>query len=216
MVPSDQQVRVYDESVSATVFAEMPFKSLCAMTSTTFGCNIQWIVSQILLMDFKLSVYPPSDDYIRPIVFEPTSQAPYVHIISSFVFPALRPKEVASIRRGAKNYWGHKRLHQAMRGYLNEISASTCEMPQQRVVDLPEKVPWKEYIAFHKEWKKLVGTGGCSMYLRFMKAPDHNRRQQLRLNYVVQQRDGSHVLLHPGRKVRDDAKLIYLNPGDLE
>ena len=156
-------------------------------------------------------LYPPEYDYTQAIPSAPTRQVPPAHIISNVAHPAgLSYNEAAAIRRGEKP----QGLRKAMRKCLDDVSDAESMRPTERVVELPEGLPWKEYIAFHTDWQKLVGTGIERMYLRFMAKPDHNRGQQLRLEYVVQRQDGSHVLLHPGKHAGGDAQPKYLKFGE--
>ena len=101
-------------------------------------------------------------------------------------------------------------LHQAMRDHLQAVSDANEAIPYRRHVEVLPELPWRQYIAFHDKCELFVGKGIVRFYLQFMSKVDPNRNGQLRLNYVVERRDGSVVLLHPGTTPRNDAKPIYL------
>ena len=100
-----------------------------------------------------------------------------------------------------------------MRKELQDVASGSEENPYERRREVLQTLPWREYIAFHKECDRFVGPGIEHFYLYFMPEvdPQSVRNGQLRLNYVIERLDGAAVLLHPGGKPRNDAKPILLD-----
>ena len=104
-------------------------------------------------------------------------------------------------------------LHSAMRQLLQDVSAASEQKPYQRKIEVPPTLPWQEDLAFHPKSELLIGPGVEHFFLYFMPEIDPNRKGQIRLNFVIERQDGSHVLLHPGGRPSQDAQPIYLAPG---
>jgi len=109
-------------------------------------------------------------------------------------------------------------LHKALRGHLQEVAGASPKKPEHRIVEVPKSLPWREYIAFHHEHDRWIGPGIVRFHLYFMPDidPQQMRQGQLRLNYVIHRADDSHTLLHPGTRPVNDAKPIYLSPGEFQ
>ena len=88
-----------------------------------------------------------------------------------------------------------------MRAFLDATSRSQPTDPEVFAFDIPANVSWRNYIARHSEWERIVGSGITRAQLIFLpEIRDPNRDKQLRLDYVFENRDGGRCQLHPGNK----------------
>ena len=100
-------------------------------------------------------------------------------------------------------------VKQKMRKFLDDVAISQPTIPSKLVWEFPEYLPWKQYIVHHKHYAEIVGGGLVRAALEFLPGdPDHNRRNQLRLDFVFENVDGVHCRLHPGNTAKD-AKPIF-------
>ena len=109
-------------------------------------------------------------------------------------------------------------LHSALRAHLQAVANHSEQTPYQRLIEVPATLPWREYIAYHDKCDVFIGPGIERFYLYFMPQVDRqkSRHGQLRLNYVIERRDGSYILLHPGSKPRNDAQPIRLSQNEFQ
>jgi hypothetical protein len=105
-------------------------------------------------------------------------------------------------------------LRKALRAHLQQVAEASEITPQDRSVEVPSTLPWRDYIAHHQAHDEWIGTGIIRFHLFFGPQRDANRGGQLRLNYVIQRLDNSHVLLHPGSRAQGDANPRILPPGE--
>ena len=69
---------------------------------------------------------------------------------------------------------------------------------------------WRTYIAMHKDAESLVGAGITAASGEFIDGTqDPNRSGKGRLDSAIYHTDGGYVRIHPGNKIRDDAKPRY-------
>ena len=104
--------------------------------------------------------------------------------------------------------------HDALRKLLQRVSASDGMRPLR--IEVSDELPWREYIASHASYDSLIGTGVEDFFLQFRMKSDPNRGGKSRLDFVIKRCDGSHVLLHPGTKRNNDARPIWVAPGEFE
>ena len=92
-------------------------------------------------------------------------------------------------------------VHNQMRDHLNIIAGQNPVNPAEvqhphapRRVELPPFVPWRIYLARHRQSYELIGPGVTACYAQFRSRNDANRRRaggdQLRLDYVIERVDG--------------------------
>jgi hypothetical protein len=128
----------------------------------------------------------------------------------------LSPDDLAALRRAPTR---REELHDRMRAWLDEVARSN---PQQRCeavpirMDAPADLPWKEYLAKHKESDRIVGDGLASFSLCFIAGTrDPNRHGQMRLDFVAESLpllgDAEYIYLHPGTTPKTDAKVRYVH-----
>ena len=106
-----------------------------------------------------------------------------------------------------------------MRAELQAVAAAPEENPYERRREVSPTLPWREYIAFHDKWRVCIGPAGIKDFcLYFMPEVDTQslRGGQLHLNYVIEQQDGTAVLLHPGLRPCNNAKPILLSARELQ
>ena len=96
-----------------------------------------------------------------------------------------------------------------MRAFLDATSRSQPRDPDVLAFDIPANVSWRNYIARHSQWERIVGSGITRAQLIFLpEIRDPNRDKQLRLDYVFENRDGWRCQLHPGNKAKDAAPIF--------
>ena len=128
----------------------------------------------------------------------------------------LSPDDLEALRRAPTR---REELHDRMRAWLDEVARSN---PQQRGdavpirMDAPADLPWKEYLAKHKESDRIVGGGLVSFSLCFVAGTrDPNRNGQMRLDFVAESLpmlgNAEYIYLHPGTKPKSDAKVRYVH-----
>ena len=104
------------------------------------------------------------------------------------------------------------RAKKDMRAFLDRVAGSHGARPTQLVHDIPDDVPWQHYVATHRDWRRIIGSGIVSAQLEFLAhTTDPNRDGQLRLDYVFVNAEGLRCQLHPGNKAKD-AQPRFIEP----
>ena len=106
---------------------------------------------------------------------------------------------------------GREALHSEARDLLNFLSTPRLGFWPEASEKLDEHWPhWKEYIAFHKDGARLVGSGIVGVSGQHIEGTrDANRSNALRFDFVLHHRDGGYVRIHPGSKPKLDAQPKY-------
>ena len=121
---------------------------------------------------------------------------------------------IAELQRLQQGGVAKAKLHEQARRFLNEKSRFFAESPENHVRSLPidaDKWPrWREYIAFHKDAARLVGSNGIVKISieEIEGTSDANRSGSPRVDIVVYNTDGFCYRLHPGNRPSNDAQLI--------
>ena len=121
---------------------------------------------------------------------------------------------IAELQRLQQGGVAKGKLHKEARNFLNEKSRFFAESPENHVRSLPidaDKWPrWREYIAFHKDAARLVGSNGIvAISIEEIEGTsDANRSGSPRVDIVVYNKDGFCYRLHPGNRPSNDAQLI--------
>jgi hypothetical protein len=83
---------------------------------------------------------------------------------------------------------GHRQAHR----WLDDLRA------QGQDRDLTHSaLPWRTYLACHRDGEDVVGPGVVAFLFRFLNEWDSNTREN-RADFVVRRVDGTDVRLHPG------------------
>ena len=123
----------------------------------------------------------------------------------------LRTADLAGLRQ--RELEQREQLHDQAREFLSvKILAFTPHqegVAQSQAVDTKDWPTWKEYVASHAKAQSICGTQGIkAIHIEQIDGvPDPNRGGQRRVDIVVYNADGQFFRLHPGSKIRDDAKL---------
>ena len=109
----------------------------------------------------------------------------------------LTVEEAENIRRATLN---RQQIHSQMRQILDSVRrGEALRQPDILVRNAPAHTPWRQYLATHKEWRNIIGSGINHFSLQFFQdQPDPNAFGQLRLDFVAQQISGIVCRLHPG------------------
>ena len=101
--------------------------------------------------------------------------------------------------RGASTQGQVEELHAELREHLNTITVTAGQPSADDVYYLDDSIRWKEYIAMHPEWRKIIGTGIIAAHLeRIHHALDANRGNNARVDYVFYRADNTFCRVHPG------------------
>ena len=102
-------------------------------------------------------------------------------------------------------------IHTQMRETLYKIRYGEHIIPDVLVRDVPNDTPWREYIAIHKQWRDIIGSGIRHFSLQFFQdQPDANVFGQLRCDFVAQQCQPMACRLHPAQTPKGDAQLLFI------
>ena len=98
-----------------------------------------------------------------------------------------------------------KTLHKIARAVLHEIAA--LQATQSAAQNLDDYLPWKEYVAQHKDARKIIGTGIIAATCEYIENEfDHNRQYNKRTDFMFYRTDGTCCRVHPGGTPAQDAK----------
>ena len=97
-------------------------------------------------------------------------------------------------------------LHSLARAALNRISQKSEYIDE----NLDDCFEWVPYVAAHASCHLIIGPGITHAMARFLpQTRDHNRGGAPRLDFCFYRVDGSMCRVHPAKKPKDDAKLIF-------
>ena len=118
----------------------------------------------------------------------------------------LHPSMVIQVRQQEAARGPPRSLHKLARDALNQISQN----PAYHDENLDNWFDWIPYVAAHTSCDQIVGPGITHAMARFLpQTRDHNRGGAPRLDFCFYRVDGSMCQVHPGKKPKDDAKLIF-------
>ena len=118
----------------------------------------------------------------------------------------LMPEDVIAIQQAEAARGPPRSLHKLARDALNGIS----DRPTREPVVLDGLFPWVQYVAAHRESAEIIGPGiqrAIAMWKPGSR-PDSNRGGAPRLDFYFYRTDGTVCRVHPGKKPKDDAKLV--------
>lgn len=124
----------------------------------------------------------------------------------------LRVEDIEPLQRAtrlAAEFSTQKNRQDIARSALESAIRDGCATPIP-LDELFQGMGWREYIAWHKEARKIIGEGVVDATAETIQGvKDPNRYGQLRIDFVVYRADGSYCRLHPGTKTASDAKVRY-------
>ncbi len=124
----------------------------------------------------------------------------------------LRVEDIEPLQRAtrlAAEFSTQKNRQDIARSALESAIRDGCATPIP-LDELFQGMGWREYIAWHKEARKIIGEGVVDATAETIQGvKDPNRYGQLRIDFVVYRADGSYCRLHPGSKTASDAKVRY-------
>ena len=102
--------------------------------------------------------------------------------------------------------------HRSMRDEHERISKANPLQPGALVVEVPDSLLWREYLANHGDAETLIGTGIVRITAQFIVGThDWNRDGQQRLDYVIEHSNGDYWRIHPGSKPSTDARPLLVS-----
>ena len=117
----------------------------------------------------------------------------------------LMPEDVIRIQQAEAARGPPRSLHNLARDALNDI----CNRPTQEPVVLDGLFPWVEYVAAHRERAKNIGPGIQRAIAMWEPGSiDSSRGGAERLDFYFYRTDDTVCRVHPGRKPKNDAKLV--------
>ena len=100
-------------------------------------------------------------------------------------------------------------VHRLAREALNRISQKSAYIDE----NLDDCFPWVPYVAAHASCDQIIGPGITHAMARFlppeMASRDLNRGGAPRCDFCFYRVDGSMCRVHPGKRTKDDAQLIF-------
>ena len=118
----------------------------------------------------------------------------------------LRPEQVIAIQQEEAARGPPRSLHTLARDALNAIS----NRPTRDTVNLDECFPWVQYVAAHRQSAEIIGPGITHAHAVFLpNTNDANRGGAPRLDFCFYRTDNIRCRVHPGRRPRDDAQLVF-------
>ena len=121
----------------------------------------------------------------------------------------LHPSMLAHVRQHETRRGPPRSLHKLARDALNKISQKTVYSDE----NLDKWFDWRPYVAAHASCDEIVGPGITHAMARFLPpeiaSRDPNRGGAPRCDFCFIRADGSVCRVHPGRRPKEDAKLIF-------
>ena len=118
----------------------------------------------------------------------------------------LMPEDGIAIQQEEAARGPPKSLHNLARDTLNANS----RRPTQATVDLEGCFPWVQYVAAHRQSAEIIGPGITHVHAVFFRGTnDRNRGGAPRLDFCFYRTDGTVCRVHPGRRPKGDAKLVF-------
>ena len=97
-------------------------------------------------------------------------------------------------------------LHKMARDALNQINQN----PTYESQNLDEVFDWVPYVAAHVHSDEIIGPGITHAMAHFVDGTrDRNRGGAPRLDFFFYRTDQTVCRVHPGRRPKDDAELIF-------
>ena len=97
-------------------------------------------------------------------------------------------------------------MHRLARDALNVINNRST----REAVNLDGRFPWVQYVAAHRQSAAIIGPGITHAEAVFCPdTNDANRGGAPRLDFCFYRTDGIVCRVHPGKRRKDDAKLIF-------
>ena len=118
----------------------------------------------------------------------------------------LDSEMVVEIRQREATRGPPRSLHMMARNALNQINRN----PNYESQNLDEVFDWVPYVAAHGQSSQIIGPGITHAMAHFdIETRDRNRGGAPRLDFFFYRIDDTVCLVHPGRRPRDDAQLIF-------
>ena len=118
----------------------------------------------------------------------------------------LDPATVVGIRQQEAARGRPRSLHRITRNALNQINQN----PNYDSRNLDEVFDWVPYVAAHVHSDQIIGPGITHAMAHFVEGTrDCNRGGAPRLDFFFYRTDQTVCRVHPGRRPKDDAELIF-------
>ena len=118
----------------------------------------------------------------------------------------LHSSMVVRIRQQETEQRPPRSLHRMAREALNKI----FQNPTYESQNLDEVFDWVPYVAAHKQSDEIIGQGITHAMAQFVDGTrDGNRGGAPRLYFFFYRTDGTVCRVHPGRRPKEDAHLMF-------
>ena len=118
----------------------------------------------------------------------------------------LMPGDVIAIQQEEAARGPPRSLQKLARDTLDAIA----NMPVLSTVNLDDCFPWMQYVAAHRQNFDIIGPGITHAHAEFLQGTnDRNRGGALRLDFCFYRTDGTVCRVHPGRRAKEDAELVF-------
>ena len=118
----------------------------------------------------------------------------------------LMPEHAIAAQQAEAARGAPRSLHTLARDAPNAINKN----PTRSTVNLDDCFPWVEYVAAHKQSAEIIGPGITHAQAVFLPGTsDKNRGGAPRLDFCFYRTDGTVCRVHPGRRPKEDAKLVF-------
>ena len=137
---------------------------------------------------------------------EPEGSVPQLAAANGVLDVRLDSAMVVEIRQEEAARGPPRSLQKLARDALNAVS----QYPTYESQNLDDVFDWVPYVAAHDLSQQIIGPGITHAMAHFVRGTsDHNRGGAPRLDFFFYRTDQTVCRVHPGRKRKDDAQLIF-------